>query len=151
MNVSPLLRELIIHACAFGKLNTAVAGQKRVIGLLRDQLQAAHSVALQLPRPADARAKRIVDTLLADPADERTLARLCNDCGASKRTIQRLFLEETKMTFGRWRQQLRLLHGLQLGESHRGGARRRLQQPQRVHLDVPQPTRHHAGPLFWCV
>jgi len=114
MNVSPLLRELIIHACGFGKLNTAVAAQKRVIEILRDQLQAAHCVALQLPRPADARAKRIVDTLLTDPAEERTLERLCRDCGASKRTIQRLFLAETKMTFGRWRQQLRLLHGLQL-------------------------------------
>jgi AraC-like DNA-binding protein len=36
------------------------------------------------------------------------------NCGASKRTIQRVFLEETKMNFGKWRQQLRLLHGLQL-------------------------------------
>ena len=114
MNVSPLLRELIIHACGFGKLNAAVLEQKRVIGILRDQIRTSHSVPLQLSRPCDARARRIVETLLVDPADERTLTRLCKDCGASKRTIQRLFLAETKMTFGRWRQQLRLLHGLQL-------------------------------------
>lgn len=114
MNVSPLLRELIIHACGFGKLNMAVTAQKRIIEVLRDQLQAADSATLQLPRPSDARAKRIADMLLTDPADDRTLARLCKDCGASKRTIQRLFLAETKMSFGRWRQQLRLLHGLQL-------------------------------------
>src|SRR6267143_780377 len=31
-----------------------------------------------------------------------------------KITNQRVFLEETKMNFGKWRQQLRLLHGLQL-------------------------------------
>jgi len=114
MNVRPLLRELIIHACGFGKLNRAVAPQKHIIDILRDPLQAAHSVALQLPMPADARAKRIVDALLTDPADERTLERLSRDCGASKRTIHRLFLAETKVTFGRWRQQLRLLHGLRL-------------------------------------
>jgi AraC-like DNA-binding protein len=114
MNVSPLLRELIVHACAFGKLSTRVPAQKRVIAILADQLHLADSVALQLPRPSDARAKRIVETLLADPADARTLARLCKDCGASKRTMQRLFLAETNMTFGRWRQQLRLLRGLQL-------------------------------------
>jgi AraC-like DNA-binding protein len=39
---------------------------------------------------------------------------LSKQCGASKRTIQRIFLEETKMTFGKWRQQLRLLHAMQL-------------------------------------
>src|SRR6266704_1764063 len=66
MNVSALLRELILHACKFKRLS------------------------------------------------KRALDRLCKDCGASKRTIQRVFLEETKMNFGKWRQQLRLLHGLQL-------------------------------------
>ena len=39
---------------------------------------------------------------------------VCGDCGASKRTIQRLFLNDTKMTFAKWRQQLRLIHAMQL-------------------------------------
>lgn len=114
MNVSPLLRELIVHACALGKMSKSVSTQRTLITILADQLHSADSVALQLPRPSDSRARRIVETLLADPADERTLPGLCKDCGASKRTIQRLFLAETNMNFGRWRQQLRLLHALQL-------------------------------------
>jgi AraC-like DNA-binding protein len=69
---------------------------------------------LQLPHPDDSRAKRVVETLHANPSDQRTLLKLCKDCGASKRTIQRLFLEETKMTFAKWRQQLRLLHGMEV-------------------------------------
>src|SRR6267143_184280 len=69
---------------------------------------------LQFPHPTDTRAMRVVNALLADPGDQRNLERLCKDCGASKRTIQRVFLEETKMNFGKWRQQLRLLHGLEL-------------------------------------
>ena len=36
------------------------------------------------------------------------------DSGGSKRTVERLFIRETKMTFGKWRQQLRLLHSMQL-------------------------------------
>jgi len=64
--------------------------------------------------PTDSRAMRVVETLLADPGDQRDLKKLCKNSGASKRTIQRIFLEETKMNFGRWRQQLRLLHALQL-------------------------------------
>lgn len=113
MNVSPLLRELIIHACTFPKLSKEDPAQKRIIEIIVDQLKAVESIPLQLPRPADSRATRVVRTLFANPSDQRTLEKLCADCGASKRTIQRLFLEETKMTFNKWRQQLRLLHAMQ--------------------------------------
>jgi AraC-like DNA-binding protein len=68
---------------------------------------------------------RIVHALLAEPGRPRTLAALCTDCGASKRTIERLFIAETKMTFSQWRRQLRLLHAMQLlasGEKVTGAA-----------------------------
>ena len=114
MNVSPLLRELILHACGFKRLKGRAPAERRLIEMIVDQLEAVQSVPLQLPHPADVRAMRIVRTLSADPSDERTLQRLCKDCGASKRTVERIFLRETKMTFGKWRQQLRLLRSLQL-------------------------------------
>ena len=125
MNVSTLLRELILHACKFPKLNRKVPVQRRIIEIIADQLQVAHSIPLQLPHPADPRAMRVVRRLLTEPGERRTLERLCKDCGASKRTIERLFIAETKMTFSRWRQQLRLLHAMQLlasGEKVTGAA-----------------------------
>ena len=112
MNVLPLLRELILHACRFGKLNKRAPQEKRVLEIIVDQLRAADSIPLQLPHPSDARAMRLVTSLIANPGDQRTLEKLCKDCGASKRTVQRLFLAETRMTFGKWRQQLRLLHAM---------------------------------------
>jgi AraC-like DNA-binding protein len=114
MNVSALLRELILHACTFKRLNKKASGERRIIEIIVDQLKAVDSIPLQLPHPTDARAMRVAKALLANPGDQRDLEKLCEDCGASKRTIQRMFLEETKMNFGKWRQQLRLLHGLQL-------------------------------------
>jgi AraC-like DNA-binding protein len=114
MHVSAFLRELILHACKLTRLNRKIAVERRIADLLVDQLKEVDSVPLQLPHPVDARAKRVMETLFANPADQRTLEKLCKDCGASKRTIQRLFLEQTKMTFAKWRQQLRLLHGMQL-------------------------------------
>ena len=125
MNVTPLLRELILHACTFKRLNRTAPVQKRILEILVDQLQAVDSIPLQLPHPADARAMRIVQSLLANPGEPKTLQALCKDCGASKRTIERVFLAETKMTFGKWRQQLRLLHALRLlasGEKVTGAA-----------------------------
>jgi AraC-like DNA-binding protein len=113
LSVSPLLRELILHACRFQKLNRGIAAQKRIIEIMIDQLKAVECAPLQLSHPADARALRIVMVLTEDPANQRTLDKLCKECGASKRTIQRVFLEETKMSFNRWRQQLRLLHAIQ--------------------------------------
>jgi transcriptional regulator GlxA family with amidase domain len=88
MNVTPLLRELILHASTFKRLNKRAPVQKRILEILVDQLRAVYSIPLQLPHPADARAMRIVERLLANPG-------------------------ETKMTFGKWRQQLRLLHALE--------------------------------------
>jgi AraC-like DNA-binding protein len=113
MNVSSLLKELILHACTFPKLHKRAPTERRIVEIIVDQLKAVESIPLQLPHPSDARAKRVVENLFANPGDQRTLEKLCTECGASKRTIQRLFLEETKMTFSKWRQQLRLLHAMQ--------------------------------------
>jgi len=114
MNVSPLLKELILHTCRYAKLNKKVSRERRIIEIILDQLRAVESIPLQLPQPSDARALRVAKAVFANTADQKTLGRLCKDCGASKRTIQRLFLEETRMTFGKWRQQLRLLHAMQV-------------------------------------
>ncbi|MES1191246.1 MAG: AraC family transcriptional regulator [Steroidobacter sp.] len=54
----------------------------------------------------------MADIFLDDPSDSRPLGKICRSVGASKRTIERLFLQETRMTVGKWRQQLRLLHGM---------------------------------------
>jgi AraC-like DNA-binding protein len=52
--------------------------------------------------------------LLTDPSHRRTLAQLSKTAGASKRTVERLFQKEVGMTFGKWRQQLRLLQAVRL-------------------------------------
>ncbi|MFY9804904.1 MAG: helix-turn-helix transcriptional regulator [Candidatus Acidiferrales bacterium] len=125
MNVSPLLRELILHACKFPKLKITEPVQRRVIEMIVDQLEAIHSIPLQLPHPRDPRAMRIVQALVSEPGKQKTLAALCAASGASKRTIERLFIAETKMTFSQWRRQLRLLHAMQLlasGEKVSGAA-----------------------------
>jgi len=70
--------------------------------------------------PGDARAPRIAEVLHKQPGDPRSIAQFARSVGAAKRTIERLFLAETDMTFGKWREQLRLLHALRLlaaGES----------------------------------
>jgi AraC-like DNA-binding protein len=114
INVDPLLKELIVFACKTAAWTKEVPNQKHLVGTLLHQLQAASSSPLQLPRPSDPRAARVAEKVLADPGNSRALSGICEDCGASKRTIERLFLEETRLSLGRWRQQARLLHAIRL-------------------------------------
>lgn len=114
VNVPSLLRELILHACTFQRLRLSVKRQCHLIEIILDQLQAIQMIPLQLPHPRDPRAVRMTEKLFANPGDERTLAQICKGCGASKRTVERLFQEETGMTFGKWRQQLRLMQAMRL-------------------------------------
>src|SRR6202040_2542789 len=46
--------------------------------------------------------------------NRRPLAQLCKVGGASKRTVERLFQEDTGMTLEKWRQQLRLMQAMRL-------------------------------------
>jgi len=114
VNVSALLRELILRACAFSELAKKVSQQRHLIEIILDQLNAIQMVPLQLPNVTDARATRIARILHDDPNDSRPLSELCRVGGASKRTVERLFQQDAGMTFGKWRQQLRLMRAMQL-------------------------------------
>ena len=114
VNVSPLLKELILHACAFGAWKKTVQWQRHLIDVVIDQLETLQMVPLQLPNPTDPRALRIAEALLTNPSESRTLKQLCKLAGAGKRTVERLFLEDAGITFGKWRQQLRLMRAMQL-------------------------------------
>lgn len=112
LGITPLLRELILHAC------TAPAGavlngpEGRVIAVILDQLRGLPVPAFPLPVPQDRRLRRLVDALLGNPADSRSLEDWGRTVGASSRTLARLFRAETAMTFRTWRQHLRVLEAL---------------------------------------
>lgn len=114
ISISPLLKELILHACTVRRLTKSVKWQMHLVGVIVHQLEAVQMVPLQLPHLSDPRLIRISDVLTQDPSDSRTLTELCRVSGGSKRSIERLFQQEIGMTFGKWRQQLRLMQGMRL-------------------------------------
>ena len=122
MNVSPLLRELILKAISIGALDAAVPEQSRLIDVILDQLDERETVPLQLKMPSDPRAVRVARMLEADPASNEALRAIAKRAGGSTRTIERLFRAEAGVSFQQWRQRLRLIHALRLlaaGESVR--------------------------------
>jgi len=114
VNVSTLLKELILHACTVRTLKKSVKWQMHLVAVILHQLEAVQRIPLQLPHLSDPRLVRITEILMSDPRDSRTLAQLCKGTGAGKRSVERLFQQEIGMTFGKWRQQLRLMQGMRL-------------------------------------
>lgn len=114
LDVSPLLRELVLHVVSVGMLDDGDEGHARFAGVIADQIRASATLPLSLPLPADLRAVRLAERLRDDPACDLELDALARAAGASARTVQRLFLAETGLRFAEWRQRLRLLHGASL-------------------------------------
>jgi len=114
VQVSALLKELILEACRCGSLGRRIAWQSHLVNVLLDQLRTIKVAPLEISLPEDARALRVARVLLADPSDPRPLEQIARNSGASRRTIERLFVEATGTTFGKWRQQLRLMQALRL-------------------------------------
>ena len=88
--------------------------QANLIAVIIDQLGTVRAIPLQLPSPSDPRAERVAEALQRDPSERRSLQAVCKKAGASKRTIERIFQSETRLSLGKWRQQLRLMRSLQL-------------------------------------
>ncbi|MYT29561.1 MULTISPECIES: helix-turn-helix transcriptional regulator [unclassified Streptomyces] len=113
LKVSPLLRELILAYTHDTEVGDSPQ-RDRLRAVLLDQLHLSPQQPLHLPAPTTPRLKALGDILHADPADNRTLAALGRQIGASDRTLSRLFQTELGMTFSQWRTQLRLYHALVL-------------------------------------
>ena len=111
--VSGLLHELISKAVSFPQLYEVNGAQGRLIGTLLDELAQAPIEGLHLPMPQDPRLRRLADSLLANPGDKATLGQWAARIGMSERSMTRLLLEESGLSFGRWRRQLHVILSLQ--------------------------------------
>ncbi|AJO79281.1 MULTISPECIES: AraC family transcriptional regulator [Pseudomonas] len=110
--VSSLLRELIR---AFSELPVEYAedgADGRLAQVLLDQLAAAPQLDLMLPLPQDPRLRQIYRSLQAHPDQPTTLGQWSGKLGVAEKTLSRLFLHDTGLTFRAWRQRLRLLGAL---------------------------------------
>jgi AraC-like DNA-binding protein/quercetin dioxygenase-like cupin family protein len=109
--VSPILGELITY---LADRELSEGPRRRAESVVFDLLEPATSATLHARVPTDERARLVADALLADPADLRTLDEWGHAAGASTRTLARIFVDETGMSFSRWRTELRLAASLPL-------------------------------------
>ncbi|RYH49938.1 MAG: AraC family transcriptional regulator [Alcaligenaceae bacterium] len=117
LSITPLLRELIRHLAQVDPAYPPGGSTERLVMVLLEQLAGAPVQELHLPISNQPSIKRILSALTTDPADRKTLAQWANSLAMSERSLARLIVRETGLTFGRWRQQLHLILALgQLAE-----------------------------------
>lgn len=112
-NVPLLLRELILKAMSIGNDYQKESSGYRIMQVILDLLQELKPAELHLLMGHDLRLKRVMDTLNQNHSDARTLEEWASLVGASARTLARLFIKETGMSFREWRQQLYLLTAIE--------------------------------------
>ncbi len=118
LEVTPLLRELL-HALATDPEASPQspldqAREQALCQLVIDELRRARSLHLGLSLPHDKRLRHLCEAMIADPARHTGIEGWAAECGASTRTLSRLFRDELGTSFSQWRQQLQLAHALQL-------------------------------------
>lgn len=112
INVSPLLRELLVEAVRVPRSQPPTARNQRLVWLIVDELRASGTVGLHLPMPGHPHLQRLCQSLIDHPSDRSGAQEWSARIGVAERTLHRLFSQETGMTFAQWREQARLLSAL---------------------------------------
>lgn len=86
----------------------------RAEAVVPDLLRPLPTTAITVPDPVDERVRAVAEALHADPADPRTLEAHARAIGVSRRTLTRMFVHDTGMSFDRWRTHMRLRAALPL-------------------------------------
>ncbi|WP_437758379.1 AraC family transcriptional regulator [Sorangium sp. So ce1389] len=113
VSVTPLFRELLLRLATRPALYDLEGPDARLVGVLLDELATVSIEKHRLPMPSDPRLRRLVDAMTADPAIGVTTKTWAKRIGVSERTLNRLLVEETGLSFGRWRQQLHIILAIQ--------------------------------------
>ena len=113
INVSSLLRELIIALAGFESLYDEQGADGRLVDVFLDQLHLSEEIPLHLPQPRSQILLKITAALSAQPEQHFSMQHWQQTLGISSRTLARRFSEETGMTYSQWRQQAILLNALQ--------------------------------------
>lgn len=110
--ISPLIKELVDRLTNEEVDYPAESHVGRLIRVTLDELAAMPQQKLSLPVSAHPKIRAMADALVSHPEDRSTFKVWAKRLALSERSLARLMLRETGLTFGRWRQQLHLIIAL---------------------------------------
>jgi AraC-like DNA-binding protein len=112
LHVSPLLRELVSAVTQQADQRTRSRRALLLGDLLMEELRSQPRLPFHLPWPVDPDMQRVCDALTRDPGNSATAEEWAARLAMSAKTFHRHFQKSTGATFGKWRQQMRLMSSL---------------------------------------
>jgi AraC-like DNA-binding protein len=112
IEVDTLLRELILALMDQPMLYPDDVPNRSIVALILHKIRHSRALPIEIPWPRDRRLVSICERIIESPAAPQTIEAWSKVVGASTRTLIRLFIKETGITFRQWTQQVRLAHAL---------------------------------------
>jgi AraC-like DNA-binding protein len=111
--IPPLVREMIAYLANQPLDYKEDSTTGRLARVLIEHLGLMPLERLKLPLPSNHQLRRIARALTKNPSNRNTIGEWASQVGLSERTLARLVISETGMTFGRWRRQFHIIVALQ--------------------------------------
>lgn len=103
VNVSGLLHEAILRVCEHGSLDARNAADRSLAEIILNEVDRRDPSMITVLVPADPRARKLAELLVDSEPLGGTMDSLCAQAGLSRRTAERLFLNETGLPPAQWR------------------------------------------------
>lgn len=112
LSISPMIRAMIDRLTEEGASYPPDGHAARLARVLLDELAEMPHERFNLPVSTNPKIRAIADALTSNPSDRATQAEWAKRVALGERSLSRLMIRETGLTFGRWRQQLHLIIAL---------------------------------------
>lgn len=112
LSVSPMIREMVDRLGRESMDYLPDSHAARIARVILDELVEMPREGFNLPISSHSKIRAIADALTIEPSDRSTLGEWATRVAMSERSLARLMIRETGLTFGRWRQQLHLVVAL---------------------------------------
>ncbi|MBY7733908.1 AraC family transcriptional regulator [Francisella philomiragia] len=112
--MSEVLRALALRATEWDKQQMLTSDQENIAKIICNEISSAPEEALHLPMPKTDRALKVANAIIDNPSITTSLEQWASFGAMSARTLRRIFLSETGLSFSRWRQQAQLARGLDM-------------------------------------
>ncbi len=114
LSLTPMVIEMIQHLATLPLETSAEDAHTQMIAeVILGELRRMKVAAYHLPIPDDPTLSLIANRLIQAPDDRASIAGWAARVAMSERSLARLVVRKTGMTFGRWRQQLQIVLALQ--------------------------------------
>ncbi|WP_318366310.1 helix-turn-helix transcriptional regulator [Enterobacter sp.] len=112
VQISPLLRELIVAAFLLAERYAPGSRDERVYELILDEIRVMQALPFGLPEPQSDVLRSLCEQIRRDPAQPWSSAQAAHLTSMSERTLNRHFQQQTQLSYGEWVRRARLMEAL---------------------------------------